>query len=184
MDSAATRETMGIHDAFLRGDLAGLRSALGDPDDFPNTPLPLALGDRCLGYAIAHSPLPLVRALLECGADPNHADTGGFPSLLAALATDRNDRYAIVRLLLEHGTDVGQRGINDYTPLHFAAALDDASAVELLLAAGADPNARTRIDEQATALEEALHLGRTSAASALQRAHADGRDDPTPRRGG
>lgn len=49
------------------------------------------------------------------------------------------------------------RGINDWTALHFAAASDDAVSVQMLLEAGADPNARTRIDDFETPLEIAEH---------------------------
>ena len=165
---ASTSSMMAMHDAFVRGDMDGLRHALGDPSDFPNTPLPLALGDDCLGYAIAHSPLTFIRSLIDAGADVNRPDDGGFPSLLAALSTERADRHEILRLLLESGADVAQRGINDYTPLHYAAALDDVAAIELLLAAGADPSARTRIDDRNTPLEEAELLGKSAAARALR----------------
>ena len=59
--------------------------------------------------------------------------------------------------------------MNDWTPLHHAAATDDVRAIELLLAHGADPNARTRIDDHATPLAEAEHLGRTEAARILRK---------------
>ena len=48
-----------------------------------------------------------------------------------------------------------QRGVNDYTPLHLAAAMNDANLVRILLSHGADTNARTRIDDFTTPLEEA-----------------------------
>lgn len=163
------RQEMEIHAAFVRGDLEGLQRALGHPRGFPNTPLPPGLGEHCLAYAIGHSPVAFIRALLERGADPNYADAGGFPSLMAALSSERADKYEILGLLLEYGAAVRQRGINDYTPLHYAAARDDAKAVELLLVHGADPDARTRIDEFATPLEEAEHLGCTEAARVLRR---------------
>ena len=163
------RDEIEIHNAFLTGDLSALRNGLGDPAGFPNVPLPLGLGVHCLQYAIAHSPAALVRALLEEGADPNYADPAGFPSLLEALATDRPDRHEIVELLLDHGADVQQRGINGYSPLHQAAARDDVRAIEILLARGADPAARTDVDDHATALEEAELLGRAAEVEALRR---------------
>jgi ankyrin repeat protein len=60
--------------------------------------------------------------------------------------------------------------VNDYTPLHHAAARDDAEAVLLLLAHGADPSARTRIDDRTTPLEEAERGGCSRAAAALRSA--------------
>lgn len=160
-----------IHRAFVAGDLAALKAALGDPPEFPNCGLG-GFSGPCLGYAVYHSPIDLVRALLDLGADPNAPDPAGFPSLIAALSADREDRLGVVELLLAHGADVGQRGINDWTPLHWAAAGDDVPAVELLLAHGADPAARTRIDNRATPLEEAETLGKARAAEALRRHRA------------
>ena len=157
-----------IHDAYVRGDLDALRAALGDPPDFPNCRGPRAFGEAPLEYAIYHSPLPFVRALLELGADPNYEDHAGFPSLIAALASGRADTADLVRLLLSFGADVGQRGVNDCTPLHWAAGADDAPMIEILLAHGADPGARTRIDDYETPLEAAERGGRTNAVRALR----------------
>jgi len=171
---------MALHQAYRRGDLAALRAALGDPPDFPNVCNPPGFEAGCLEYAIYHSPLVFVRTLLELGAEPSYPDDAGFPCLIAALSTGRPDRLAIVELLLAHGADIEQRGINDHTPLHYVAASDDVQAIELLLAHGADPGARTRIDDCATPLEEARMLGRQVAAEALARLAPPG---PRQRRG-
>jgi ankyrin repeat protein len=163
---------MAIHQACRRGDLAALRAALGDPADFPNSRPPLGAGDHCLEYAIYHGPLPFIRALLELGANPNYQESNGFPSLIAALSTDRADRSEILALLIAFGADVGQRGLNDQTPLHYAVARNDLPAIGLLLAQGADPEARTRIDDRTTPLEDALILARTEAARLIEHAIA------------
>lgn len=131
-----------------------MRAALDDPESVPNGPMPLTIGS-CPEYAIYHSPVPFIRALLEIGADPNPPDHAGFPPLIAALscsraqpgAPGRQDVADIIQLLLSFGADPNQRGINDYTPLHMAAAERNLTAVKLLLAAGADPRLRTRIDD-------------------------------------
>jgi ankyrin repeat protein len=146
-----------MHDAFCRGDLEALREAVGDPALVPNGQMPLAIGP-CLVYAIYHSPLAFVRTLLELGADPNVDDHSGFPPLIAALscsrprpgARGRTDVPALLALLLDHGADPNQRGVNDYTPLHMAVAERQADAVHLLLARGADAGLRTRVDEHET----------------------------------
>jgi ankyrin repeat protein len=157
-----------IHEAFERGDLEALRAELGDPPDFPNSPSPsLAVGDF-LEYAIYHSPLPFIRTLLELGADPNYGDHAGFPSIIAALSSQRPEKYEIVEMMLAAGADIQQRGVNDYTPLHYAATVNDGEAVELLLRHGADPSARTHIDSYTTPLEEAETLGAGDAARVLR----------------
>jgi ankyrin repeat protein len=123
-----------------------------------------------LEYAIYHSPLSFVRTLLELGADPDYQDDAGFPSLIAAISTERPDKSELVELLLSRGADIQQRGMNDYTPLHYAAARNDVRLIELLLARGADPNARTKIDDFATPAQEAELLHSSEAVEALRKA--------------
>jgi len=164
-----------LREAYRRGDLKAVKDLLGNPPDFPNCPGPLAVGKIVLEYAIYHSPLPFVRALLELGANPNYGEHDGFPSLIAAIAADRKDRYDIVELLLRFGADIQQRGVNDYTPLHYAAARNDVRMVELLLAHGADPRAKTGIDDFTTPQEEAESLGFSRAAEILKQANEKSR---------
>ena len=91
----------------------------------------------------------------------------GLPPLIAALscsqtrpgAPARPDVAEIVGLLLSFGADPAQRGINDYTALHMAVSERNRVAVELLLAAGADPGLRTRIDDCETPREMAERAG-------------------------
>ena len=162
-------KAIALHEAYRTGDLETLKRLLGDPPDFPNCRGPEGAGDIILEYAIYHSPLPFVRALLEQGAAPNYQEHAGFPSLIAALSSGRADRYQLVELLLAFGANLQERGLNDWTPLHYAAATDDVAGIDLLLTHGADPNARTRIDDCVTALEEAELLGRFEAVRALRR---------------
>jgi ankyrin repeat protein len=49
-----------------------------------------------------------------------------------------------------------------------AAAKNDVAAVKLLLQYGADPTAKTRIDDYATPLEEARTLGANDAVKYLE----------------
>jgi ankyrin repeat protein len=144
-----------IDSAYRAGDLGGLLTALGRPADFPNSlhPADLGLTEFPLEYAIYWSPFHFIETLLDRGCNPNYPDRSGFPSLIAALSTLRDDRLDIARLLLARGADVQQRGLNDWTPLHYAASLDDGGAVELLLAHGADGAARTRIDDCVTPIQ-------------------------------
>jgi uncharacterized protein len=164
------RDPIALHEAYKRGDLEAVRDLLGNPPDFPNCRGPQAAGKIVLEYAIYHSPLALVRRLLELGADPNYGGSDGFPSLLAALSADREDRYEMVELLLRSGADIQQRGVNDYTALHYAATKNDLRMVDLLLSHGADPAAKTRIDDFTTPRQEAESRGFSKLAEILRQA--------------
>jgi uncharacterized protein len=169
-----------LDDAFQRGDLEALRAAVDDPASVPNGTMPLTIGS-CLVYSIYLSPLAFIRTLLEIGADPNAPAADGFPPLIAALscsrealgARRRTDVDDILRLLLSFDSDVHQRGINDYTPLHMAVAERNLAAIQLLLEHGADPDLRTRIDEYETPLEMAEAAGWTDGAALLRRRRND-----------
>ncbi|MCC3304032.1 ankyrin repeat domain-containing protein [Sneathiella sp. HT1-7] len=155
------RRAIALHAAYQAGDLVEIRHLLDDPPGFPNSQQPYELG--CAGtpleYAFCWSPSSLIHALLDIGADVNFSVEDGFPALFTLLETDREDRYELLALLLDHGADIHQRGINDWTPLHYAVVQRDLKAIEILLARGADPCLKTRIDEGTTALEEAVRNG-------------------------
>jgi hypothetical protein len=162
-----------IDDAFKAGDFATLGAALGGAPRWFDEVMPFELGlGHPLEYAIYWSPVDFIATLIEAGSNPNYVDDAGFPSIIAALSTARMDKLAIVELLLAHGADPHMRGINDWTPLHFAASTGDADAVRLLLAAGASPHLRTRIDDCPTPLEEAEAAGFEAGASLLREAMA------------
>jgi hypothetical protein len=173
---AEAKRFLRIHEAFVAGDLDALRAAVDEPSVVPNGRLPDGFGS-CLVYAIYHSPLPFVRTLLDAGADPNAPADDGFPPLIAALVTSRDepgsprrgDVDELLRLLLSRGADPNQRGINDCTPLHIAVAERSPAAVQLLLDAGADPRLATRIDDCETPLEMARAADLPAIAAILER---------------
>jgi len=140
--------------------MAALRAAVDDPPDFPNNPMPLGVGP-ILTYAIYWSPLRFIEELLALGADPNGHDNDGFPPLIAALckthpqpgSLTRTDVIQVMSRLLDAGADPNQRGINDWTALMMAVVETNVDAVRLLLARGADPALRTRIDDYEMAID-------------------------------
>ena len=161
--------------AYRRGELAALREALGRPREFPNfrQPIEWGLGTYPRGYAIYWSPLAFIRELISAGADLNYDDGMGFPSLIAAMSTERSDKSEILKLLVLEGADLNQRGINDWTPLHYATACKDIESLKILLEAGADRSLRTRIDDYETPLELAVRSGFAAGASLLSASAAD-----------
>jgi uncharacterized protein len=175
-----SRRFLRIDAAFKAGDLAALRAELDDDAKldkvrFPDVVVAAGIGG-CLTYAIYHSPVAFIAELLDLGADPNWPADDGFPPLIAALscATSspgspaRADVHDVVELLLAHGSDVQQRGLNDYTPLHWAAGNGDLAMVDLLLTHGADPNEITRIDDTETAMEVASVAGHAAIVERLR----------------
>jgi len=165
------RLIVAAEEACKAGDLDGFRAALGDPEGFPDCVLDIdfmGCGDRPLDIAIGHGKLEFIARLLDAGADPRAPANDGFPPLFQAIDTPRTDRHAVLRLLLERGADPEQRGLNDGTALHHAVARRDLEAVRILLAHGADPGARTRIDDRSTPLEDA-EAGGFEAAARLMR---------------
>lgn len=165
-----------IDAAFRSGDLDALRAAVDDPAVLPDGFIHPAIG-HTLVYAIYRSPLTFIRTLLEMRANANAPADDGFPPLIAALscardqpgATKRPDVDQVLRLLLAHGADPNQRGINDYTPLHMAVGERNPLAVQILLDAGADPDLRTRIDDHETPEEMARSAGLVDLAQMLAR---------------
>src|SRR5262245_44676504 len=85
---AEARKFQRIDEAFRRGDLEALRTAVEDPAIVPNGRMPDSVGS-CLVYAIYHSPGAFIRTLLEIGADSNIPVDDGFPPLIAALTCTR-----------------------------------------------------------------------------------------------
>jgi len=162
-----------IDAAFKAGDLDALTSLIGALQGFPNVSPPHdAIGCSVLEYAIYHSPVEFIGALLQLGADPNYEEHDGFPSLIAAHSSGRSPAVIreIMTLLLEFGADIDQQGFNDYTALHRAAAEGDEDLVEFLLASGASASIRTRIDDKETPAEVAEAAGHPAVAERLRRA--------------
>jgi ankyrin repeat protein len=157
-----------LRESLRNGDLDGVRLALGDPADFADAS-DAYTNVNLLEHAIVESDVGFIRRLLELGADPNYEALGGFPSLINTLGGSSEKKYALLELLIAFGADVNQRGVNDYTPLHMAASLDDDRAIAILLAHGADRDARTRVDDFTTAMEEAQRAGAERAIAALRR---------------
>ncbi|XP_043222037.1 transient receptor potential channel pyrexia-like [Amphibalanus amphitrite] len=121
-----------------------LRSARpdGGPESGPaRRPLPLLGEERVLQQAVRDGSEPLVRILLEHGADVNAANAAGSTALHTAAAGASSD--GVLRALLAApGVQLEARDRLGCTPLHLAAADGAAGRVRLLLEAGASVAAR------------------------------------------
>ena len=162
-----------LADASMRGDVASMQSmlksgaspdapgAFGTPalhwrvnaDDLDGARALLEAGASAnsltergvspLSLAIANGNTAMVELLLKAGADARQVEPDGETLLMEASGVGV---LPVVQLLLRHGADVSARDAHyDQTALMFAARAGHAGIVAELLAAGARPEAATRI---------------------------------------
>jgi ankyrin repeat protein len=106
--------------------------------------------------------------MIAKGVDLDFCDDEGYTPVHAVLERTDADRNPILELLLDGGAPINRKGVNDWTPAHMAAARDDVEALRILVRHGADLSIRTAIDDYATPVEEARHLGMTNAVKYLE----------------
>ncbi|VAW49019.1 hypothetical protein MNBD_GAMMA04-1065 [hydrothermal vent metagenome] len=123
--------------AAQKGDVTAIKALVAEGVD-PNAKTIDKYSSPLLMWALLHQNEKGLIALLEAGADPAGFDSDGRTVLhLAAMAND--SRW--LTLLLEYGLDPDMRnGKNGQTPLVDAIMSDN---FDILLAAGADVNARS-----------------------------------------
>jgi ankyrin repeat protein len=129
------------------------------PEDFEEpAPRPAAAreagGLTALVFAAREGDLATARLLLDAGADVNQTTEFGFTPLLAAT---QNRHYELGKFFLENGADPTIQNKGGWSPLYIATDnrnieggdyptrkpdMDHLDYIELLLVAGADPNAR------------------------------------------
>lgn len=153
--------------ALRAGRLDELPEALVTQSRFPNVDEPYT-GTPVMALAISWAPAAAVADLIGAGGDVNFEAPDGFPALLGAVMSGREDRVELVRVLVDAGADLERRGVNGWTALHAAASQNDADLVRVLLELGASPEARTGVDDDATPLEEAERVGALHAAKLLR----------------
>lgn len=148
------------------GDVAGFKQRiLADPesieDDDGGTPP--------LGYAISAGNAELVAFLIEHGADVNREIDG--LSLLYKVRPAEENSLPIVRQLLDAGFNIGERGAELGTALHWAASMNAWDIASLLIERGADVNACDL--DGITPLHEAVSSGHRRMVRLLLQSGAD-----------
>ena len=153
-------------------------SELGEDPDFK------PFRNYHLNHAVRTLDQELANAMLQLGADPNYR-AYGYDSFLHNLfetlrssPTAHGERVlALARILLQHGANPNLVGCNNFRAVDLAVGAGFSDFAGLLLAAGADPLLRTRIDDCESPREIAEHLGLREMARLLaaQEARLDGR---------
>jgi len=124
-----------------------------------------------LHAAAAAGNLPVVTALLNTGVDPNILDDGGHTPLYCA-ANECAGGGDVVRALIDAGAEVDAcGGVKRCTPLHMAARRGNLEIAAILLACGANLEARDNAGE--TPLRRAVNCGQTGIAALLLAKGAD-----------
>ncbi len=107
--------------------------------------LPNGHGVTPLSLAIGNGSPAMVKVLLEAGADPRDSDPTGESMLMQAAAVGVVEN---VQALLDAGAEVDTKDpVFEQTALMFAAREGHLDTVKLLLARGADPNARNKVGD-------------------------------------
>jgi ankyrin repeat protein len=119
------------------------------------------------GEAVTFGHASVLSALIAGGADVSGAESTGVNLLHWATITNRT---AVIPVLLAAGVPLDAEDGFGFTPLMYAATLDqgETEALEALLKAGADRNIKN--EEGRTPLQQAQRLGHVQHANVLKRA--------------
>lgn len=158
------------HDEILRvldsGSVADFEELAELVDGFPDG-VDGYSGRHWITHAIDCGSLRAVSWMVGRGVALRFCDAEGYPPLHSAIESTRENRLAVIELLLQGGADPDRRGINGYTAAHLAAVRNDVPTLQLLARHGADFELRTVIDGDTTPLEEAHYFGRLDAVAFL-----------------
>ena len=171
MSRALSDEAL-VREAAAAGDIAALEEIARIIDGFPDGHGDWPVGPWICVLVTSGTP-EVVRWALSRGAPVDPEVEDGYPPIHCLLDEPAPDRSEKLAILIAAGADLDRHGINDWTPLHVAAVRDDVEAMRMLLDAGADPSIRTRIDNDATAEEEARALGHDASADFIRDYVAD-----------
>jgi cytohesin len=177
--SAQTTSKSPLADAAMRGDLAAVRTLLGQKADAN-----VAQGDgsTALHWAVFHGNREMATVLMRAGASPKAANRAGVTPLWLASV---NGDETMIKALIEGGADANETLPLGRTPLMLASRTGDVAAMTVLLDAGANPNAK-ETHRGTTPMMWAADEGHEAAIKLLIDRGADpnAKSNPAPRGGG
>lgn len=162
----ADRDYDEIMRLLASGSVADLEELAELVDGFPDA-FDGFTGRHWITHAIDCGSLLALNWMIGRGVTLRFRDDEGYTPLHSAIDGARDDRLAVIELLLQGGADPDVRGINGYTAAHLAAVRNDVPTLQLLARHGADFELRTVIDSDTTPLEEAHYFGRLDAVAFL-----------------
>ncbi len=156
-----------IIDILIRGNIRELEELAELLNDFPKGSDDY-INRKWIINAVDVGAVSTVEWMLSKSVELDFRDCEGYTPILSALEREEPDKHEILKLLINHGAPINQKGVNDWTPLHMAAARNDVTSLRILIEHGADKTIRTEIDDYATPLEEAVSLDCKDAVKYLQ----------------
>jgi ankyrin repeat protein len=161
--------TPNIADAARNGNLADVQNFVAQGQNV-NVLSGAYVANSPLASAAINGNMQIVTYLLDHGADPNLFDDNTTP-LMDVIRWSSNNRIDIVTLLIERGANVNAVNPgNKFTPIMYCAAYGDAEIAQILVAEGADVNARD--DHGKTAVDYAVEYKKIEVLAVLRKAGA------------
>ena len=124
-------------------------------------------GRHWITNAIDCGNVEVVSWMLSHGASLPIEVDDGYTVLHSVIERSKDDKYQMMKILIDAGADVNEIGIHGYAPAHHAAVRNDVESLKILHEHRADFSLRTTVDDYATPLEEARSMTRRHATEAI-----------------
>ena len=154
-----------IMKAIAEGDIDALEDYSKFVDDFP-TGKDHFIGRNWITNAVDCGTPDVVKWMINKGVSLVFDDDEGYSILQSAIDRERDDKHAVLRMLIEGGADVNAHGMNDWTAAHLAAARNDLESLKMLFEAEAetvtpaeDKQVRNYTTRQTRLLQRTRELG-------------------------